>query len=699
MIRTHEAGTLSASQIGTTVRLAGWVDARRDHGGVVFVDLRDASGIVQCVIREELVDELGAHKLRNEFCVAVCGVVEARSADTVNPNMATGQIEVAVSSLEVLSPAAPLPFPIDDRVNVGEDTRFRHRYLDLRRPEPGRLLRLRSQVNAAARKVLAAHDFVEIETPTLTRSTPEGARDFVVPARLAPGSWYALPQSPQLFKQLLMVAGMERYYQIARCYRDEDFRADRQPEFTQLDIEMSFVDQDDVIALAEEVMAACWRLIGVEMQTPLPRMTWHDAMDDYGSDKPDLRFDLKIRELTAFFADTPFRVFQAAYVGGVVMPGGASLPRRQFDAWQEWAKQRGARGLAYITVGEDGELGGPVAKNISEAERAGIAEAMGANPGDAIFFAAGARESSQELLGAARLEIGRRTGLIDESAWSFLWVVDAPMFKSTAEAEASGDVALGHSTWTAVHHAFTSPKPESMDTFDTDPGSALSYGYDFVCNGNEVGGGSIRIHRRDVQERVFQVMGIGAEEAQEKFGFLLDAFSFGAPPHGGIAFGWDRIVALLDAAFDGIATARAEQLRPELAQNATSPQDNGANDKGAEPASGKDSQPSDTASDDTTKQKPKEGPIAEKVPKNLDWRSFTYDEATGTCDARVLMIGDSVTVVTHPASTTHKQLSDADLAAAGVTPTMLRISVGLENTDDLIDDFEHVARQPGLVAH
>jgi aspartyl-tRNA synthetase len=410
---------------------------------------------------------------------------------------------------------------------------------------------LRSRVTHTIREVLARRDFYDIETPTLTRSTPEGARDFIVPARLHPGKWYALPQSPQLFKQLLMVAGMERYYQIARCYRDEDFRADRQPEFTQLDIEMSFVDQDDVIALAEEVMAACWRLIGVEMQTPLPRMTWHDAMNDYGSDKPDLRFDLKIRELTAFFADTPFRVFQSPYVGGVVMPGGASLPRRQFDAWQEWAKQRGARGLAYITVGEDGVLGGPVAKNISEAERAGIAEAMGANPGDAIFFAAGARESSQELLGAARLEIGRRTGLIDEGAWSFLWVVDAPMFKSTADAEKAGDVAVGGGKWTAVHHAFTSPKPESLDTFDTDPGSALSYGYDFVCNGNEVGGGSIRIHRRDVQERVFDVMGIGAEEAQEKFGFLLDAFSFGAPPHGGIAFGLDRLVMLLGG-FDSI---------------------------------------------------------------------------------------------------------------------------------------------------
>ena len=545
MIRTHDAGTLRAEHAGQTVTLAGWVARRRDHGGVAFIDLRDASGVAQVVVRDEILESSGAHDLRNEYCIAVTGVVEERPEGNANPDLPTGEIEVAITALDVLNAAAPLPFQIDEHVTVGEEARLKYRYLDLRRPRQAAALRLRSKVSQAARAVLGAHDFVEIETPTLTRSTPEGARDFLVPARLAPGSWYALPQSPQLFKQLLMVAGMERYYQIARCYRDEDFRADRQPEFTQLDIEMSFVDQDDVIALAEEVMVAVWRLVDVDLPTPFPRMTYADAMERYGSDKPDLRFDLQITAMTEYFKDTTFRVFQAPYVGAVVMPGGASQPRRQFDAWQEWAKQRGAKGLAYVTVAEDGTLAGPVGKNLTEAERDGLAAATGAGPGDAIFFAAGPRKTSQELLGAARMEIGRRTGMIDQDAWSFLWVVDAPLFEPASEAVAAGDVAVGEGAWTAVHHAFTSPKPESIETFDTDPGSALAYAYDCVCNGNEIGGGSIRIHRRDIQQRVFKVMGIREEEAQEKFGFLLDAFKFGAPPHGGIAFGWDRIVSLL----------------------------------------------------------------------------------------------------------------------------------------------------------
>ncbi len=544
MIRTHDAGSLRAGDVDTEVTLTGWVARRRDHGGVAFIDLREASGVVQVVIRDEAV----AHQLRSEYCLKVTGTVSQRPEGNQNPHLPTGEVEVIASAVEVLSEAAPLPFPVDDAAShsggaVGEEARLRHRYLDLRRTGPREALRLRSRVNKAAREVLDAHDFVEVETPTLTRSTPEGARDFLVPARLRPGSWYALPQSPQLFKQLLMVAGLERYYQIARCYRDEDFRADRQPEFTQLDIEMSFVDQDDVIALSEQILVALWSLIGHELPTPLPRMTYAEAMARFGTDKPDLRMGQELVSCTEFFANTPFRVFQSEYVGAVVMPGGASQPRKQLDAWQEWARQRGARGLAYLLVKDDGELAGPVAKNISEEEKAGIAEHVGASPGDCIFFAAGPVKASRALLGAARLEIGRRCGLIDEDAWSLLWVVDAPLFEPTAEATASGDVALGYSAWTAVHHAFTSP--QDLEAFDSAPGSSLAWAYDIVCNGNEIGGGSIRIHREDVQKRVFAVMGIDEDEAQEKFGFLLEAFKYGAPPHGGIAFGWDRICALL----------------------------------------------------------------------------------------------------------------------------------------------------------
>ncbi|MDT5231342.1 MAG: aspartyl-tRNA synthetase [Mycobacterium sp.] len=548
MLRSHAAGSLRATDAGQQVTLAGWVARRRDHGGVIFIDLRDASGVSQVVFRAA--DVLAqAHRLRAEFCIAVEGVVEIRPEGNANPEIATGEIEVNATSLAVLGECAPLPFQLDEP--AGEETRLRYRYLDLRRDGPGGAIRLRSKVNAAARGVLAAHDFVEIETPTMTRSTPEGARDFLVPARLQPGSFYALPQSPQLFKQLLMVAGMERYYQIARCYRDEDFRADRQPEFTQLDMEMSFVEADDVIAVSEQVLKAVWALIGYDLPLPVPRISYAEAMRRYGSDKPDLRFGLELVECTEFFKDTTFRVFQAPYVGAVVMAGGASQPRRTLDGWQDWAKQRGHKGLAYVLVGDDGTLGGPVAKNLSDAERAGLAAHVGAQPGDCIFFSAGPAKASRALLGAARVEIANRLNLIDPDAWAFTWVVDFPLFEPADEATAAGDVAVGGGAWTAVHHAFTSPNPEAEATFDSDPGSALADAYDIVCNGNEIGGGSIRIHLRDIQERVFAMMGIGAAEAQEKFGFLLDAFTFGAPPHGGIAFGWDRIVALL-AGMDSI---------------------------------------------------------------------------------------------------------------------------------------------------
>lgn len=542
MLRTHSAGSLRAEHIGQTVTLSGWVDRRRDHGGVAFIDLRDASGIAQVVIRDEEV----AHPLRNEFVLKVTGEVSRRPEGNANPNLPTGEIELIASDVEVLNESAPLPFQVStaiaDSETVGEEARLKYRYLDLRRPAAASALRLRSDVYKAIRDVLHAEDFTEVETPTLTRSTPEGARDFVVPARLHPGSWYALPQSPQLFKQLLMVGGVEKYFQIARCYRDEDFRADRQPEFTQLDIEMSFVDQEDVITLMESLVVAMWKTIGVEVQTPLPRMTYAEAMAKYGSDKPDLRFGLELVEATEYFAETPFRVFQAEYVGAVRMPGGASQPRKQLDAWQDWAKQRGARGLAYVLFNEDGTLGGPAAKNLSEAEQAGLAELVGAEPGDCVFFAAGSTKESRALLGAARVEIGRRLGYLNPDEFAFTWVVDAPMFEPAADAVASGDVAVGAGAWTAVHHAFTGPKPEFEATFDTDPGSALAYAYDIVCNGSELGGGSIRIHREDVQKRVFEVMGISDEVAQEQFGFLLDAFKFGAPPHGGIALGMDRVL-------------------------------------------------------------------------------------------------------------------------------------------------------------
>ena len=543
MLRSHAAGSLRASDAGQRVTLAGWVARRRDHGGVIFIDLRDATGVSQVVFREAGVLEQ-AHRLRSEFCVAVEGVVEIRPEGNANSEIATGEIEVNATALTVLGESAALPFQLDEP--AGEEARLRHRYLDLRRDGgPGDALRLRSKVNAAARAVLAGRDFVEIETPTLTRSTPEGARDFLVPARLQPGSFYALPQSPQLFKQLLMVAGMERYYQIARCYRDEDFRADRQPEFTQLDVEMSFVNADDVIAVAEEVLAALWALIGYDLPRPIPRMAYAEAMSRYGSDKPDLRFGLELVECADYFAGTPFRVFQAPYVGAVVMPGGASQPRRTLDGWQDWAKQRGHKGLAYVLIGEDGTLGGPVAKNLSDAERDGLAAHVGAKPGDCVFFSAGPARTSRALLGAARGEIARRLDMIDEGAWAFVWIVDPPLFEPAGEATAAGDVAVGTGAWTAVHHAFTAPKPDFAGSIGADPGAVLADAYDIVCNGHEIGGGSIRIHRRDIQEQVFAVMGIDAGEAAEKFGFLLEAFTFGAPPHGGIAFGWDRITALL----------------------------------------------------------------------------------------------------------------------------------------------------------
>jgi aspartyl-tRNA synthetase len=543
MIRTHQAGTLRAEHAGERVVLAGWVARRRDHGGVVFIDLRDASGTVQVVWRSE---EAAAHDLRAEFCVKVAGQVRLRPEGNENPELPTGAVEVAVDQLDVLSGADPLPFPVEGTAEISEDVRIKYRYLDIRREEMSRALRARSQAAYLLSDVMRDHGFVNVETPYLTRSTPEGARDFVVPVRLRPGNWYALPQSPQLFKQLLMVGGLERYYQLARCFRDEDSRKDRQPEFTQIDLEMSFVTRDDVIAVGEAIVSALWReIVGYEIPMPLPRMTYADAMARFGSDKPDLRFSLELTDLSGYFAGTAFRVFQAPYVGAVVMPGGASQTRRELDGWQDWAKSRGARGLAYALIGADGEISGPVGKNLSDGERDGLAAAVGAGPGDCVFFAAGTAQACQELLGAARLEIGQRGGLIDSSAWSFLWVVDAPMFSET---DGGG--------WTAVHHPFTAPLPEWADKFAAEPGGAIADAYDMVCNGYEIGGGSIRIHRQAMQQAVFDVIGLSQEEARSQFGFLLDAFKYGPPPHGGMAFGWDRIIMLL---------AGAESIRDVIA--------------------------------------------------------------------------------------------------------------------------------------
>ncbi|OTA27624.1 aspartate--tRNA ligase [Alloscardovia macacae] len=559
--RTHHANDVTEELIGSTVTLSGWVDRRRDHGGVAFVDLRDASGLVQVVIN----DEEMARPLRSEFVIEVTGLVRQRPEGNENTHLATGTVEVVAEKIDILAKSAALPFQVSTSLEnesqaqlPSDDVRLKYRYLDLRRPQMHKNLLMRSAMSKAARKALDEMGFTEVETPTFIKSTPEGARDFLVPSRLNPGSWYALPQSPQLLKQLLMVSGIERYYQLARCYRDEDFRADRQPEFTQLDMEMAFVGQEDVIAMAERVLKDVWASAGYEIQIPFQRITYKDAMDKYGSDKPDLRFGNEIVELTEYFKDTPFRVFQADYVGAVVYSGAADLPRRQFDGWQDWARQRGAKGLAYVQFGTDGELKGPVAKNLSDAEREGLKAATGAQDGDAVFFAAGAREASQTLLGAARVEIAKREGILKKDEFAFTWVVDFPLFK-TLEAD-DDDVAVGHSKWTSVHHPFTMPSAEWLDSFDKDPGHAMSDSYDIVCNGNEIGGGSVRIHRDDIQDRVLDVLGIGEEEAKDKFGFLLDAFKFGAPPHAGIAFGWDRCASILageDSIRDVIAFPKA----------------------------------------------------------------------------------------------------------------------------------------------
>ena len=530
MMRTHPAGSLRAEHAGQTVTLAGWVARRRDHGGVIFIDLRDASGIAQVVFREGEMAE-AAHRLRAEYCLLVTGTVIERPAGNENPDLETGSIEVTATTLEVLSEAAPLPFPLDDHLDVGEEIRLRHRYLDLRRARPAAAMRMRSEANRVARTVLHHEGFVEVETPTLTRSTPEGARDFLVPARLRPGSWYALPQSPQLFKQLLMVAGLERYYQIARCYRDEDFRADRQPEFTQLDVELSFVDEEDVIALVDPLLREVVALGGIEVDLPIDRLAYDESMLRYGTDRPDRRVGHEIVELTEAFRGSEFKVFAGVIESGGVVRGlkaSGEFPRSRFDSLTEQAQSLGAGGLVWGVVEEGRALRSPVAKFLAEDEIAKALDALDAHEGDVVLIVADKPEVAAKVLGTLRLEVA---GPAPEGVHDVLWVVDFPMFEWDEEA----------GRFDALHHPFTAPTGD----LDGDPGTWRSRAYDVVLDGWELGGGSIRINTPEVQQKVFGALGIAPDEAEDRFGFLLEALRYGAPPHGGIAFGLDRIVTLL----------------------------------------------------------------------------------------------------------------------------------------------------------
>ncbi|MEX0869100.1 MAG: aspartate--tRNA ligase [Nitriliruptoraceae bacterium] len=555
-LRTHGAGTLGVDDVGATVELAGWIDTRRDHGGVAFLDLRDRSGIVQVVADPEESSALeAAHRVRPEWVVRIVGVVRQRPEGMVNDRIATGAIEVAASSIEVLAEAQTPPFPVAEDLDVSEELRLRHRYVDLRRPHMARNLAVRSKTVSIIRRVMERHGFLDVETPQLTRATPEGARDFLVPSRLQPGTTYALPQSPQLFKQLLMVAGVERYYQIARCFRDENLRADRQPEFTQLDLELSFGDEEDVYALMEEMFAEIFaEVLGVTLDMPFPRMTYAEAMERFGSDKPDLRFGVELCDLGAVFAGTGVGVFASVLdAGGAVIalpvPGGGTMARREFDEWTEWAKRRGAKGLAWGVVEADGAgttLRSPLTKFMTDEEVAGVLSATGVGPGDAIFFGAGPTRFAQTLLGALRVELAKSRGWIDGDAWRFVWIVAPPMFDPAAESD-DPTAATAHG-WVPNHHPFTAPADEFVDNFEDCPEVATARAYDIVLNGVELASGSVRIHDADVQRRVFRFLGISDEDAEEKFGFLLRGFAYGVPPHCGIAPGIDRLVMLLTGA-------------------------------------------------------------------------------------------------------------------------------------------------------
>jgi aspartyl-tRNA synthetase len=543
-MRTHTAGQLSADSVGGSVTIAGWVKSRRDHGGLVFLDLRDRSGLVQCTFDP---NDSGAafaiaEKVRPEWVVLLSGTVRMRPEGTKNPNLATGAVEVLVTAATVLNASETPPFEIEAGIETDELTRLRWRYLDIRRPEVASALFLRDRVSQRFRKSLEQRGFIEVETPILTKSTPEGARDFIVPSRLNPGKFYALPQSPQLFKQLLMVAGVERYYQIARCFRDEDLRADRQPEFTQVDIEMSFVSADDVITMMEDVMHEVMREAGVDLQVPIARLTWADAMERYGSDRPDLRFGMELRDVSEVFSASEFKVFAGALASGGAIKalnatGAGDFSRGRIDALNEFALSAGAKGLAWVAFGSDGEVRSPIAKFFSEGEMAALRDALDVAPGDLVLMVADARDVANEVLGGLRLRMAEELE-IERSGFAALWVVDFPMFKYDAEEE----------RYAANHHPFTMPFEDDIEALEERPLEVGSYSYDLVMNGYEIGGGTIRIHDAELQRRVLRRLGLADEEISEKFGFLLEALSMGAPPHGGIALGLDRLVMLLAGA-------------------------------------------------------------------------------------------------------------------------------------------------------
>lgn len=541
--RTHRCAEVTKAEIGSEVTLMGWVQKSRNKGGIVFVDLRDRSGIIQLIFEDGSIDHEGfekAGKLRSEFVIAVVGMVEARSG-AVNTNLATGEIEIRAKQLRILSEAETPPFPIEEESKTREEVRLKYRYLDLRRPDLQRNLMLRSKVATMTRAFFAGEGFLEIETPTLCNSTPEGARDYLVPSRVHPGEFYALPQSPQILKQLLMCSGYDRYFQIARCYRDEDLRADRQPEFTQIDMELSFVDVDDVIDVNERFLAKLFKeVLDVDVQLPIQRMTWQEAMDRFGSDKPDLRFGMELHDVTELVKDCGFVVFKGAVetggsVRGINAKGQGAMPRKKIDKLVSFAKDYGAKGLAYIAVQEDGSLKSSFSKFMTEEEMKALVEAMEGENGDLLLFAADKNKVVYSVLGALRLELARQMDLLDKNEFRFVWITEFPLLEWSEE----------ENRFTAMHHPFTMLMEEDIELLDTDPGKVRAKAYDIVLNGNEIGGGSVRIHQDDIQEKMFEALGFTKEQAHEKFGFLLNAFKYGVPPHAGLAYGLDRLVMLM----------------------------------------------------------------------------------------------------------------------------------------------------------